>query len=45
MKKLKVSCTRIVGDKVEQSELEGIEEDIEVEKTGIILCPFGGKKW
>ena len=28
MKKVKVSCTRIVGDKVEQIELEGIEEPI-----------------
>lgn len=47
MKKVKVSCTRIVGDKVEQSELEGIEEPILVkkpEKSNISPFKLRGKK-
>lgn len=45
MKKVKVPYTLIRGDKVEHGELEGVEEDIEVENLAEInLCPFGGKK-
>ena len=43
-KKVKVPYTLIRGDKVEHGELDGFEEDIEVEKAEMNLCPFGGKK-
>ena len=44
-KKVKVPYTLIRGDKEEHGELDGFEEDIEVEILAEInLCPFGGKK-